>query len=99
MLDQGESLATWSLSVPPTVGSVLAARLLADHRREYLDYEGPVSGDRGTVARWDEGQFEWVERSGRQVVVDLRGRKLVGRVHIEATGEAPDDFRWHLTAE
>jgi hypothetical protein len=99
MLDRGESLATWSLPMPPALGHVLPARLLADHRREYLDYEGPVSGDRGAVVRWDEGHFEWIESNGPRVVVDLWGRKLVGRVRIEATGESPDDFRWHLSVK
>jgi hypothetical protein len=28
---------------------------LKDHRREYLEYEGPVSGDRGQVRRVAEG--------------------------------------------
>ncbi len=99
MVDRGESLATWSLPLPPAIEHVLPARQLADHRREYLDYEGPVSGDRGSVAKWDEGSFEWVQKSGDRVVVDLVGRKIIGRVHIEATGEARDDFRWHLSGE
>lgn len=29
---------------------------LAPHRRVYLTYEGPVSGDRGTVERVDSGE-------------------------------------------
>ncbi len=97
MLDRGESLATWSLPLPPSCEHVLPARSLADHRRVYLDYEGPVSGNRGTVTKWDEGHFEWVEKSSDRIVVDLVGRKIIGRVHIEATGESPDDFRWHLS--
>ncbi len=99
MLDRGESLATWSLPLPPACEHVLPACSLADHRREYLDYEGPVSGNRGTVAKWDEGEFEWVENSSDRVVVDLIGRKITGRVRIETTGKTPDGFRWHLSAE
>ena len=30
-----------------------------DHRLVYLDYEGPVSGDRGRVRRVDAGTFAW----------------------------------------
>ena len=31
---------------------------LPDHRKHYLDYEGEVSGDRGTVSRIDSGTYE-----------------------------------------
>ena len=31
---------------------------LADHRLAYLDYEGPVSGDRGSVRRLDFGTYQ-----------------------------------------
>jgi hypothetical protein len=42
---------------------------LADHRREYLDYEGPVSGGRGHVCRVASGfcTFE-VDREGSSIV-------------------------------
>lgn len=36
-------------------GQQLAATRIGDHRPAYLRYEGPVSGDRGTVARLAEG--------------------------------------------
>ncbi len=98
MLDQGETLATWSLPLPPASEHLLPARSLADHRRIYLDYEGPVSGNRGTVTQWDEGHFEWVERSSDRVVVDLQGRKIIGRVRIEASDHMPDGFCWYLSA-
>ena len=98
MIDQGDSLATWSLPMPPAREHVLPARLLADHRCEYLQYEGPVSGGRGTVTRWDEGGFEWVAKSPDRIVVDVQGRKIMGRVSIEAGGGA-GCFRWQLSAE
>jgi hypothetical protein len=99
MLEQGESLATWALPMPPAWEHVLPARPLADHRREYLQYEGPVSGQRGTVVRWDEGQFEWVENNAGCVVVDLKGRKIIGRARIERAGRGSAGFHWYLTTE
>src|SRR5690349_5905350 len=30
-----------------------------EHRRDYLSYEGPVSQNRGSVVRVDEGTLEW----------------------------------------
>lgn len=38
---------------PPTNGA--AFERLADHRREYLEYEGPVSDNRGEVKRVEAG--------------------------------------------
>ncbi len=35
----------------------LAAEKIADHRRRYLDYEGPLSGNRGTVRRIAAGHI------------------------------------------
>lgn len=32
-----------------------SAQRIPDHRREYLDYQGPVSGGRGTVSRVAQG--------------------------------------------
>lgn len=97
MLDEGESLATWALPMPPAYEHVLPARSLAGHRREYLDYEGPVSGGRGTVVRWDEGEFEWVEKNADCIAVDLKGRKIVGRVRIERTSGDTGGLFWYLT--
>src|SRR5262245_43439326 len=37
-------------------GGVVAAQRLDDHRPAYLDYEGPVSGNRGKVRRLVRGQ-------------------------------------------
>lgn len=98
MLDRGESLATWSLPMPPACEQVLPARKLADHRRAYLEYEGPVSGNRGTVVRWDEGEFEWVEDGDDRIVVDIRGRKTAGRVMLETVTEGPEGFRWRCNS-
>ena len=49
MLDTGETLRTWRLE--PALPGVIRAEPLGNHRRAYLDYEGPVSGNRGSVQR------------------------------------------------
>ena len=45
-------------------GQGLLAHRISDHRAEYLTYEGPVSGDRGTVRRLTRGTVVSWERSG-----------------------------------
>ena len=68
----------------PALGVEVSTEPNADHRLFYLDYEGPVSGGRGIVRRWDSGTFEWITDEPGRVVVELRGAKLVGRCVIEA---------------
>ena len=66
MLECDGVLLTWSLPALPAAwggegGSAaeqIAATRLADHRIAYLDYEGPISGDRGVVKRVDGGEYE-----------------------------------------
>ena len=58
MLESGDALATWRLLDAPAAGRVCRAEKLPDHRSMYLDYEGPVSGGRGVVARWDHGTYD-----------------------------------------
>jgi hypothetical protein len=78
MLQAGDVLRTWALAEEPRAGSAIAAEPLADHRPHYLDYQGPVSGDRGTVTQWDAGTFQWLRDSAEEVVVSLNGRCLDG---------------------
>ena len=93
MLEQGDSLRTWRLAQPPDAAGSIAAEALPDHRLAYLDYEGPVSGDRGTVERWDSGEYEVVESIADYLVVRLSGRKLVGLAALERVHGTPWRFR------
>ena len=56
-LVEGDALATWRCPAWPLTKRVRVTRL-ADHRREYLTYEGPVSGDRGRVSRVEAGTYQ-----------------------------------------
>jgi len=85
MLESGDVLRTWRLAAPPSPGGAVAAEPSSDHRRAYLDYEGPVGGGRGTVTRWDAGTFSW-EQADEGVAVRLEGTRLCGRARVEADG-------------
>ncbi len=91
MLETAAGLRTWRLASPPVAGTVISAVPLGLHRAAYLDYEGPVSGNRGTVTKWDAGEFEAVLETDAKVQVRLRG----GRVRGVATLEA-DGVQWRL---
>lgn len=89
MLEAGEVLRTWRLAGTPEPGRVLAAEPLPDHRRLYLDYEGPVSDGRGTVRRWDAGTFDVEAETDGRLVLRLRGGRGEGQAVLERT-EAGD---------
>ncbi len=59
-----EKLRTWRLHQPPAEGTLITATALPDHRQMYLEYEGPVSGDRGEVWRWDFGEVKLLSDTG-----------------------------------
>ena len=89
-LESGASLRTWSLPQPPEPGADLPAKPLPDHRLLYLDYEGPISGGRGSVAAWDRGTFHLARTSESELVVEFSGEKLRGRAILrkDESGEA-----------
>ena len=95
MLEDGSVLKTWALGSPPARKTVIPAEALPDHRLAYLDYEGPVSGNRGTVTQWDAGTFEWLSRSEDSLRFQLQGR----RVQVMVTLRRDKDTDWSLTCE
>jgi hypothetical protein len=87
-------LRTWALSEPPRPGGEIEAAPLPDHRLAYLDYEGPISGDRGTVARWDRGEYAVLRQTARQWVLSLAGEKLRGTITLSRP--AADAGKWSV---
>lgn len=88
--DADSPLATWSLPASPAdlpAGQGLSARKLPDHRRAYLTYQGPVSGDRGRVEILDRGRYRTIARHARRWVFELQGRRIVGRFELLAHGD------------
>ena len=64
MLESEGGLLTFAVPQKPSTGHLtLPAIKLPLHRDVYLDYEGPVSGDRGTVQRVMAGTFALIEIS------------------------------------
>jgi len=97
MLEFGDSLRTWALPSAPEVGQTQTVEALPPHRLAYLDYVGPISGDRGQVTQWDGGTFELLDESESRVNVLLRGQGLTCRATLVRSTDAPD--RWALSLE
>lgn len=93
MLETDDVLTTWALEHVPTCDQAIRAEQLAPHRLHYLNYEGPLSEDRGTVTQWDRGTFEWIRREP-VTIVRVQGRRLRGAVTL-----TPEDDHWGFTFE
>ena len=88
LLEDAETARTWRLLECPARWLVdpsitLVAEAIADHRLMYLDYEGPVSRERGRVVRWDHGEVEWLAESESSVRLRLSGLQLVGDLTLD----------------
>jgi hypothetical protein len=99
MLEAGAALRTWRLASPPQPGAILEATSLGDHRLAYLDYEGPVSGNRGSVTRWEHGTYELIEETADTLVVRLRGHKISGTATLARRQAAPWTFTFAQEAD
>lgn len=78
MIECDGSLETWELVADFCEHQTSFCRELPDHRKDYLDYEGPISNDRGEVSRHDSGPARWLTRSENHRSVELQGTRLTG---------------------
>jgi hypothetical protein len=94
-----ELLATFRVDQPPhtwAAAEVLSIQALPDHRRIYLDYQGPVSGDRGTVTRCDRGTLRLVQYTATHIAVEITGTLLQGRLDLHAADPGSNLWTLHL---
>jgi len=97
MLEHEGKLRTWALAAPPDSPGPIPAEPLADHRLVYLDYEGPISGGRGQVRRWDAGLYQPLgptDPDRLEEIYLLEGRRLRGEVHLRPP--SPPSSEWQF---
>ncbi|MEZ6142972.1 MAG: DNA polymerase ligase N-terminal domain-containing protein [Zavarzinella sp.] len=95
-LERETDLQSWRLPTEPKAPYHVVAEANFPHRLLYLDYEGPVSNDRGSVSIWDKGTYSVILMDSRTVIVDLTGTHASGRWTIEM---AATDDQWNCTWE
>jgi hypothetical protein len=81
--DAGSRL--WAARVRPASGDwrglgCFDLDVIAPHRRTYLDYQGPVAGNRGYVTRADRGTATIRLWSRDRIVWDVRMRGFIGTI-------------------
>lgn len=101
MLESEGRLRTWAIDEPVVAGRILPARALDDHRSAYLDYQGPVAGGRGSVARVDQGTYVASEWTAERVRARVAGLQLVGEVllwkyPLESSGPGRSNWKFRL---
>jgi hypothetical protein len=84
MLEHGDLLATWQLLREPVDRASLPipAKRIGGHRKAYLDYEGPIGGDRGHVRRVDAGTVLISEFRAGECTFVLHGKRLTGMFRL-----------------
>lgn len=106
-LPERDGLAAWRIHRPPeqwphthqdpaAPDSWLTVEELAPHRKVYLTYEGPVSGNRGTVEQVDGGRLTIHRYAEQSVTVTIEGT----RFHYQLTlrSNPLEKGRWHFKA-
>lgn len=108
MIQYGGVLRTWELLYLPVEGEDTKVRRLDDHRLEYLDYEGPLSHNRGHVIGWERGKAIWQRSEEPELDFLLFGSRLTAKLRLTAPSvikstdrNAPLDSGelWTLSAE
>jgi hypothetical protein len=94
LLEDADVLRAWRLRAEPKRGAAIRAEPLPGHRKVYLDYEGPVSGDRGRVVRWDAGTFDWDVDANDELRVRLAGARVAGPVIMRRSADGRWSWEW-----
>jgi hypothetical protein len=99
MLEGDGVLMTWELRELPTAwggagGTIVNATWLPDHRLAYLEYEGPLSCDRGTVQRVASGTFELLSQNNQSIRAKLDSSTVRGTIKLNRTD---DDWQLHVS--
>jgi hypothetical protein len=94
MLEAAGALWTWALPDAPVRGVPQNCERLPDHRLAYLDFQGEISGDRGTVTRWDRGEYECLSSADALLEIRLAGDRLQTVARLTRLGAKSQ--RWVL---
>ncbi|MFH1227588.1 MAG: DNA polymerase ligase N-terminal domain-containing protein [Planctomycetota bacterium] len=80
MLEGPRKLRTWKISSPYSYkNKAILAKVMPDHRRIYLTYQGKVSRGRGNVRIVDAGSYRILGKGRSYLVTEFRGKKFKGQ--------------------
>jgi len=93
--DFESSLLTWTIDEQPATGRILDAVRLPNHRVTYLDYEGPISNNRGTVHRVDRGDCKVEHLTADCIRVTIKGQILQGSIVLNRINSDQWQLHYH----
>ncbi|MCX7679126.1 MAG: hypothetical protein N2316_07885 [Spirochaetes bacterium] len=100
MIEIGDALMTWRISATSIKkliqGKKVRAARIADHRKMYLSYEGPISCNRGMVNIFDSGECQLISQKSETREYLLKGTMLCGVLRI--TPHTNNRSTFHYTA-
>ncbi len=98
MFETSDGLQTWATTCLPQEGEPgIPALQLPLHRAAYLDYEGPVSGNRGTVRRMQQGTYTRLLETPDLIRLQLDGQtREQQRLRQRLVFERERDDDWML---
>ena len=87
MLEEQGVLRTWVLDDLQAfvAGERVPVEEIRPHRPEYLDIEGPLSGNRGSVTRMDRGTIEQFEATELRITARVSGQRIRGTLELTRT--------------
>ncbi|GAB6167412.1 hypothetical protein JCM19992_34120 [Thermostilla marina] len=100
LLETHTRLWTFAVSEPPrdwVKRERMPVERLPDHRRRYLEYEGPISDNRGAVSRCDAGDYVVLLRRDGRLRLAVETRLLRGILELSASTTAEAPSRWTLS--
>lgn len=100
MLEEGGVLRTWVVDQPPEVWprQPTTVQAIQPHRLDYLELEGSLAGDRGTVTRIDRGSMRPVVCEEGRICVELFGQVVRGTLELTRFSQNAPWWRLNLVA-
>ena len=92
LCEEGETLRAWEFPESPFAVPRQTVKALPPHRLIYLDYQGPISGDRGTVRRVAAGTFELLSESPTEWIALLHGEAIQAQLRLSC--HSPGEMKW-----
>ena len=89
-LEIGGVLRSWAIpKEPPEKEGIKRLAIQAeDHPLEYADFEGTIpegSYGAGTVRIWDKGEFSVEKEMDSELLIEFKGKKLIGKYALIRT--------------
>jgi hypothetical protein len=93
---QSYTASLFPLCAAASTENIVVVAPLGDHRRDYLEYEGQVSGERGRVMRIDAGGYKTLSESPQCWMLEISGGCVRGNATLTAGRQIADNWTLKL---